>query len=70
MLEKDLEGGSPVSTLEVNQVGAQRRGAQRAAGDVDPERPDEPYEEVYPLHHTCTIARTTSSALPIKSLQT
>ena len=40
---KDAEGGSPVSTLEVNQT--HRRGAQRAALDVDPERPDQPYEE-------------------------
>ena len=46
MPEKDVEGGSPISTLEVNQVGAQRHGAHRTAADIDPERPNEPYEEV------------------------
>lgn len=47
MPAKHVEGGSPVSTLEVNQhSAAQRRGAHRSAADVDPERPDAPYEEV------------------------
>ncbi|KAK9845523.1 hypothetical protein WJX81_008565 [Elliptochloris bilobata] len=50
MPDKDVEGGSPVSTLEVNQVGAQRRGAQRTALDVDPERPNEPYDEIPDEH--------------------
>lgn len=56
MPEKDVEGGSPISTLEVNQVGAQRHGAHRTAVDIDPERPNEPYEEV-----RCTSATTLSS---------
>ena len=63
MPEKDVEGGSPISTLEVNQVGAQRHGAHRTAVDIDPERPDEPYEEVW-----CTPSRTLSAGLCRKLL--
>lgn len=54
---KDAEGGSPVSTLEVNQT-SQHRGAHRTAIDVDPERPDQPYEEArYPhIRHPSALA--------------